>query len=99
MTDYARSLKTGSVWTRDETLLDILRSWADEHGRTPRRKDFGEDDDLPHPEAWIRRWGTWSEACRAADLEAPGDPCPLCDLNAQDLAHHLRHRCEGADDV
>jgi len=93
------NLQPGATSPSDERLCEILRAWADEHGRTPRRKDFAEDDDLPYSEAWTRRWGSWAEACRAADLEAPGDPCPLCGLNAPKLPHHLRHTCEGADDV
>jgi len=93
------NLQPGAPSPSDERLGENLRMWADEHGRTPRRKDILEDDDQPHPDTWTDRWGSWSEACRAADLEAPGDPCPLCDLNTQELAYHCRHRCEGADDV
>lgn len=60
---------TGETYT-DEELLGFLREKADEIDHRPvRRRDIAEDDALPHPSIYNRRFGSFRAAKDAAGID------------------------------
>lgn len=56
-------------WGTDEEILEMLRSLAEELGRTPEHNDLQADVDMPNAEVYVHRFGTWNNALRAAGLK------------------------------
>jgi DNA invertase Pin-like site-specific DNA recombinase len=69
---YAPESRRGRVhrtW-QDREIIDALRTWADEHGRSPKLTDwFFTDPDRPTCHSVRRRFGSWTEALRRAGLK------------------------------
>lgn len=59
--------------TPKEELLDALLDLAEELGRTPKARDMTEQGEHTHF-TYQRRFGSWNDALREADLELVFDP-------------------------
>jgi hypothetical protein len=73
--DYARYVpehRRGRVhrtWGESE-MIDALRAWADEHGRSPKLTDwFFSDPERPTSHTVRRRYGSWAKALKRAGLK------------------------------
>jgi hypothetical protein len=54
----------------DSEIIDALRTWADEHGRSPKLTDwFFTHPDRPTSHTVRRRFGSWTEALKRARLK------------------------------
>jgi DNA invertase Pin-like site-specific DNA recombinase len=69
---YAPESRRGRVhrtWENSE-MIDALRAWADEHGRSPKLTDwFFTDPDRPTCHTVRRRFGSWTKALKRAGLK------------------------------
>lgn len=63
------------TWTA-ERIIAALRAWTATHdGTPPRARDWPQaTSEHPHKRTVQERFGTWSAALRAADLDAPDTP-------------------------
>jgi len=52
----------------NEQLIEILQKLAEELGRTPTAKSMQERKDLPSDSMYLRRFGSWKNAIKAAGL-------------------------------
>lgn len=52
----------------NEQLIEILQKLAEELGRTPTVKSMRERKDLPSDSIYLRRFGSWKNAIKAAGL-------------------------------
>lgn len=59
--------KVHHLYSREE-LLNHLRRFYQEHGRPPRNIDFINDPEYPYPKAYLREFGRWNLALKAAGL-------------------------------
>jgi hypothetical protein len=69
---YAPDSRRGRVHTtwEDSEIIDALRTWADEHGRSPKLTDwFFSDPDRPTSHSVRRRFGSWTKALQRAGLK------------------------------
>lgn len=83
------------AWT-DEELLEGLRRFARDHGRPPRAMDrVGSLGRYPSPALVVTRFGSWSQALLAADLE-PGNPPPTTDERIVEALRAYRGRHGGS---
>lgn len=57
----------------DEELLDQLREFAEELGRTPRAHELSDADQMPSSVTYQNRFGSWNEALLEAGLQ-PASP-------------------------
>jgi len=68
---YAPESRRGHVhrtWEESE-MIDALRAWADENGRSPKLTDwFLSDPDRPTSHTARRRFGSWTKALKRAGL-------------------------------
>ena len=55
-------------WTREE-LIELLVKLGEKLGRTPVIKDVGADKDMPSAYAYMRFFGSWNKALKAAGLK------------------------------
>src|SRR5437773_12402029 len=84
---------TPSVWS-DENLLSILRAEAHQLGEAPRREAFTvATADRPHYRTFANRFGSWTQALRAAGLIGAGmtwrDLSGPPSWSSEDLLHIL----------
>ena len=52
----------------DDELLEMLKAKAEQLGRTPTARDIYDNDDMPYPATYHRRFGSWNKALKAAGL-------------------------------
>jgi len=64
---HARTVPTRPGWSRD-LILDSLRAFAREQGRSPRSTDLGRDRRLPNKKTFYRHFKRWADALAAAGL-------------------------------
>lgn len=65
----SRRTRVHKTW-EDSEMLDALRTWAKEHGRSPKLTDwFFADPDRPTCHTVRRRFGSWRKALRRAGLK------------------------------
>jgi hypothetical protein len=57
-------------WWSEREIVDALREWAEEHGRSPKLADWHfSDPSRPTSHTVRRRLGSWNKALRRAGLE------------------------------
>jgi hypothetical protein len=87
---YAPESRRGRVhrsWEESE-MIDALRAWADQHGRSPKLTDwFFNDADRPTSHTVRRRFGSWTKALKHAGLEPARRNCGW---ESDDIARALR---------
>jgi hypothetical protein len=72
---YAPEHRRGRIHRRweDSEIIDTLRAWATEHGRSPKLTDwFFTDPDHPTSHTVRRRFGSWRKALKRAGLKPAG---------------------------
>ncbi len=52
-----------------QRLLKILKDYAKEIGRSPRKKDVDKNSTLPSVDAFLYRFGTWNNVLKKAGLK------------------------------
>lgn len=62
-------LSSDATSASNEELLAQLRAFAERLERSPILDDVAESDEMPAPETFRRRFGSWNEAKREAGLE------------------------------
>jgi hypothetical protein len=87
---YAPEHRRGRVhrtWEESE-MVEALRAWAEEHGRSPKLTDwFFSDPDRPTSHTVRRRCGSWAKALKRAGLKPAGR---TCGWERDDIAQALR---------
>lgn len=65
--------KTGQprFWHAADHVVEVIKAWAAEHGRTPQHADAYSDPDLPTPPSVVHHCGSWAAGLEAAGL-TPG---------------------------
>lgn len=53
----------------DEEMLDLLRKKVKKVGHIPTKKSLQGDPDLPGPDTYVKRFGTWTNALKLAGFE------------------------------
>lgn len=53
----------------DEELLNYLKQFYEENGRTPEQNEFSKDNKYPHYNTYFNRFGSWNKAIEIAGLD------------------------------
>lgn len=64
--------KDGRYKYTDQELLDYLRHFEKENGRVPLAIDFLNNPEYPHSNTFMKRFGSWNDALKFAELDTNG---------------------------
>lgn len=60
--------RTRKQWT-NESIIECIRTWHEEHGWPPTQGDWHKNEKYPSVHIVARRFGTWNKAIEAAGLK------------------------------